>query len=275
MFYQPIILSQELYTVGERSLDAFPLHWHSDLEIMFCQKGSFVVKIDTNEYTVREGQILFVESSTPHEYYGGTEENRITLLRVGSAFFSSELFMEIAKKHFKSPILEGHAETLDVFRRISALCNEKASVENKMKMRGLIYLAVSLLISNLEPFVGSPAKENKRLHYILNIQKTLDFVSTNYENEISVEMAARISGYEKSAFCRIFKQATDTSFHQYLSNYRIQKASILLSQTAKTVSEIAESVGFSELKTFCRVFKQIKGMTPSEYRNQKGMNEAT
>ncbi len=272
MFYQPIILSQDLYSVGERSLEAFPLHWHSDLEIMHCRKGSFGVKVDTKEYIVREGQILFVESSVPHEYYGGTEDNLITLLRVGSAFFGSSLFMEIAQKHFKTPILEGNAEVLDVFHRIADLLDKK-SVEDKMKMRGLIYLVIALLISNLEPFAGKPDKENKRLHYVLNIQKTLDFVSTNFENEISVETAAKISGYEKSAFCRIFKQATDTSFHQYLSNYRIQKASILLSQTAKTVSKIAESVGFSELKSFCRVFKQIKGMTPSEYRNKKGADE--
>lgn len=267
LFYQPIILSQDMYTAGDRSLEAFPQHWHSDFEIMYCHKGSFCVKIDTKEYTVKEGQILFVESSVPHEYYDGTEDNWITLLRVGSAFLGSELFREIAQKHFETPILEGNKEAIDTFCRISDLCKrEKRPVEESMQMRGLIYLIISLLIGNLPPYKGKEA-ENKRLHYILNIQNTLDYVSANFDKNITVESAAKISGYEKSSFCRIFKQATDTSFHQYLSNYRIQKASILLAQSNKNITEIGESVGFPELKTFCRVFKQIKGVTPSAYRN--------
>ncbi|MBQ7033730.1 MAG: helix-turn-helix transcriptional regulator [Clostridia bacterium] len=273
MFYQPIVLSKGLYSVDTRHLACYELHWHSDLEIIYCQKGTFDVRIDGTDYHVTPGQTLFVGSAQPHEYYDCAEDNQITLLRVGSVFFGSALFMEIAKKQFGTAVIENNAEILNVFTRITELCNKKESLENKLEMQGCIYSLVSLLLKHLPRVSYRSAGQSKRITYILNIQKTLDHVSTNYDKEISVEKAAQIAGYEKNAFSRIFKQATDTSFHQYLNNYRIKKACILLLDNADTVSKIAENVGFQELKTFCRVFKQITGVTPSEYRKQQVKRE--
>jgi len=274
MFYQPIILTKGLYSADVRHLTQYPLHWHSDLEILFCKKGSFGVRIDATEYHVNPGQTLLVGSSQPHEYFDCSEDNVITILRVGSVYFGSALFMEIANKQFATAVIDNNAEISSVFARISDLCRAKENLENKLEMQGCIYTLVSLLLKHLPPAAGVSSKQNKRLHYVLNIQKTLDYVSTNFDKDIPVEKAARIAGYEKNAFSRIFKQATDTSFHQYLNNYRIKKACVLLLENADTVSKIAETVGLPELKTFCRVFKQITGVTPSEYRKQQTAKKA-
>ncbi len=266
MFYQPIILTKGLYSADIRNLEQYPLHWHSDLEILFCHKGSFGVRIDTTEYLVNPGQTLLVGSSQPHEYFNCSKDNVITLLRVGSVYFGSALFMEIAKKQFATPVIENNIEIKNVFTHISDLCRTEETLESKLEMQACIYSLVSLLLRHLPPAASVSARQNKRLHYVLNIQKTLDYVSTNFDKDIPVEKAAQIAGYEKNAFSRLFKQATDTSFHQYLNNYRIKKACILLLDNGGTISKIAEMVGFPELKTFCRVFKQITGVTPSEYR---------
>ncbi len=267
MFYQPIILSKGLYSVGIRHLGGYALHWHSDLEIIYCQKGTFTVQINEKKYQVLPEQVLFIGSSVSHAYTDCSPDNVVTILRVGSVFFGNTLFMDIAKKQFKTPLVENNEEILHVCRRITALCTEKDSTENMLGLQGCIYTLVHLLLCTLPQ--AASKKPNKRLKYILNIQKTLDYVATHYDQPISIDTAAKIAGYETNAFCRLFKRATDTSFHKYLNQYRIKKACILLSENAYTITEISEKVGFSELKTFSRVFKEIQGVTPSAYRNQE------
>ena len=277
MFYQPIVLTKDLYAAYNRTLSDFPLHWHSEFEIVYCSKGQFSVQIEETKYEVHAGDILFVGSALPHAYFDCSEDNQITLARGGSIFFGSILFTDIAKKYFAFPILRQHEETVALFKRVSEICESSnlldTSPETRLEAHGLIFMIMANLMRYLPKGEGG-VRRDKRLQYVLNIQKTLEYVSANYDTEITVESAAKISGYEKSAFCRIFKQATDTSFHQYLSQYRIKMACILLTESDKTVSEVAEKTGFGELKTFCRVFKQIMGVTPSEYRKSKEESEA-
>ncbi len=275
MFYQPIVLTKDLCAAYNRSLSEFPLHWHSEFEIVYCAEGRFSVQIEESRFDVHAGDILFIGSALPHAYFDCSPDNQITLARGGSVFFGSSLFTEIAKRQFASFILRQHEETVALFRRVAEICDSSnllgSSLETRLEAHGLIFMIIANLMRHLQQG-ESGVRRDKRLQYVLNIQKTLEYVSVNYDQEITVESAAKISGYEKSAFCRMFKQATDTSFHQYLSQYRIKMACILLSESDKTVSEVAEKTGFGELKTFCRVFKQIMGSTPSEYRKSKEVN---
>ncbi|MBE7062993.1 MAG: helix-turn-helix domain-containing protein [Ruminococcaceae bacterium] len=272
MFYQTIDMSEELFSVKICSLGAYPLHWHSDLEILFCLQGSLNIRIDEVTYRVTEGETLMIGSSQPHTYLGAEEDNKVILLRVGSLFLRETLFGEVARKQFEKAILGETEEVSAVFKRIAELTNGEISTEEKLEKQGCIYFLLSLLLKNL-PQVSHPFKNhNKRLNYILNVQEALDYVSKNFQNKITIETVAKVAGYEKNAFCRVFKQATDTSFHQYLNSYRIKKACVYLLESGDSVSAIAWKVGFEEPKTFWRVFKQIVGVTPNEYRQQETQN---
>ncbi|MFT7249281.1 MAG: LacI family transcriptional regulator [Arcticibacterium sp.] len=51
-------------------------------------------------------------------------------------------------------------------------------------------------------------------------------------------------------------------------NLRIEKLSQKLLETDLSIFVIALELGFSDTKNIARQFKQIRGCTPSEYRNQ-------
>lgn len=272
MFYQAIDVSEELYSVKKCSLGEYPLHWHSDLEILFCMQGALNVRIDEVTYHVTKGQTLMIGSSLPHMYLPREEQNEVILLRVGSLFLRESLFAEVARKQFATAVIDNNTEIANTFERLAALSEREISTEEKLEKHGCIYFLVSLLLKNLPQAAHSYKNHNKRLNYILNIQEALDYVSQNYRNKISVETVAKIAGYEKNAFSRVFKQATDTSFHQYLNSYRIKKACVYLLESGDPVSEIAVKVGFEEPKTFWRVFKQMIGVTPNEYRRREMPN---
>ena len=104
-----------------------------------------------------------------------------------------------------------------------------------------------------------------------NIDKALDLIYYNYKEPLTVEYAARITGYSKSNFCKTFKKIVGESFHTTLNRQRIRCSLDLLSATDLSVAEISSEVGFSEAKAFCRVFRAIYGTTPGKYkRNNEG-----
>ena len=53
---------------------------------------------------------------------------------------------------------------------------------------------------------------------------------------------------------------------EYLTLYRIEKASRKLINTDSSVTSIAFSCGFNDLSYFIKTFKKVKGITPAKFR---------
>ena len=117
----------------------------------------------------------------------------------------------------------------------------------------------------MRSFLQRRYPHSKNAVNIKNIEKALDLIFHRYSEKISVDLAAEITGYGKSNFCKIFKNTTGFSFHQYLNRYRIERSKFFLKHSDMPVFEIAETVGFSDSKTYCRVFKEITGFTPTQF----------
>ena len=104
---------------------------------------------------------------------------------------------------------------------------------------------------------------------IQKILPALEYVNVNYSDDISLEEASSLLGFEVSYFCRLFKQATGATFTEYLNFVRICKAEKLLATTTDTVLDVSASVGFSSVSYFNRIFKKYKNSSPSVYRSAK------
>lgn len=73
-------------------------------------------------------------------------------------------------------------------------------------------------------------------------------------------------GISASSLKAYFEKVYGQPISRYLKELRIDRAKLLLSETKKKVSEIAESCGYSHQGKFGEVFKEQAGMTPLEYR---------
>jgi len=95
-----------------------------------------------------------------------------------------------------------------------------------------------------------------------------EFVASHFtDNDISLDSVAKNVYVHPSYLSRIFSQQFNCHFRSYINTLRINMASELLAETDKTVGEICQEVGFSDHSYFNKVFRQLKGVTPSEYRN--------
>ncbi|MBQ8248753.1 MAG: helix-turn-helix domain-containing protein [Clostridia bacterium] len=266
MFFQPALLNDETFDVRISKMESYPLHWHSDLEILCCIEGTMNLSVEKTEYTVDKGDVILVGSCEPHEVGECTPDATVIEIRLGSLFCGTTAFKEIIKKRFEMPMLKNDTEAINEVRHIFSLLTDERSYKGDLEIRGRLYLLLTILLKKLSTTMHMSEKHKKRLAITMRMQKALDLVATRYSEEISLDEAAAVSGYEKSAFCRMFKTATDTTFHKYLNDYRIKKAMVLMEDNHCSIAEISTMVGFSQQKNFSRLFKSSVGVSPSEYR---------
>ncbi|MEP1330622.1 AraC family transcriptional regulator [Pseudophaeobacter sp.] len=99
------------------------------------------------------------------------------------------------------------------------------------------------------------------------IGDVVDFISQNYTEEITLEMAADMAGMSAPAFSRNFQKATGNKFIEFVNRVRIGQACSLLYATDDPVSSICYEVGFQNLANFNRHFLKMKEMPPTAYRD--------
>ncbi len=266
MFFQPIVLDKSGFQVKPLRDAKFPMHWHSDLEILYCREGTFYVENEENKYKIEDGDIMLVGSCEPHCLSSSAPVDG-NIISLGFLFFGDE-FNEIRNMHFDDPVLRNSKDIKEEMNRIRALSEKEKTLASLMELRGCIYRLVSVLLNSLSVTENVTKRQQERLYAVSKIQKALDFVAMHYGENITVEQAAAVSGYEKSSFCRSFKNATNATFHNYLNAYRVKKARILLTESDDSISVISYRVGFTQHKNFCRLFKEINGISPSDYRKK-------
>lgn len=98
------------------------------------------------------------------------------------------------------------------------------------------------------------------------IQKTKQYIETNYRKDISLMDCARSVGISPYYLSHIFKERTGQTFVEYLSQVRIEEAKRLCRNTNLTINEISEKCGYFNITYFCKVFKRLTGKTIGEYR---------
>lgn len=85
----------------------------------------------------------------------------------------------------------------------------------------------------------------------------------------NVEKLSTTLGLSRGHLHRKIKELTGISPVEFLRNYRLRKASELITQNKLTISEIAYQTGFSSPAYFTKCFKDVYGVTPGEARGKE------
>lgn len=99
-----------------------------------------------------------------------------------------------------------------------------------------------------------------------NLEKILSLMHINYNKPIDIKEYAKICCVGEDHFIRLFKAYTGLPPYNYQLKIRIDRAIEMLENTPITISDCAETVGFTDAAYFSKVFKRFTGHPPSYYK---------
>lgn len=103
-------------------------------------------------------------------------------------------------------------------------------------------------------------------HDEILMQKVMTIIKDNISNEkLNVEMLADGVGISRVHMHRKLKQLTNQSARDFIRNIRMKQATYLLTNKKLNVSEVAFSLGYSNLSHFSNSFKSFYGVSPTEF----------
>lgn len=120
-------------------------------------------------------------------------------------------------------------------------------------------------LENISLFFLTIEDNKKYLNPI--VDRICRIAQSRYIESIGMPEIAEELGFSSNYLEKVFKKEKDTTFVEYLTAIRIEKAKNLLKDVNYRIYEVSNAVGYKDSNYFCRIFKRKIGLSPGEYRN--------
>lgn len=240
-------------------------HWHRSVEIFAVCEGSLLFLIDEEEFPLKAGEFMIVNSNEVHSVHAPVPNCTVVLqipLKMFERYYTGEQFI-----WFTHDPGERDEKLMELIRRMYQVY-EKKEKGYEMEVRGLFYLAMYLLVSEYqrERVTEDQLRKNKNLNRLSSITS---YIKENYASELSLESLARIFGYSPAYLSRMFQKYAGINFKAYLQDIRLRCAAKDIRSSGETLSKIALEHGFPNSKALARAYEKKYGILPSEYRKRQ------
>lgn len=123
----------------------------------------------------------------------------------------------------------------------------------------------SLLQESLEEIMKQhiQMREQTEMRPILDAKR---YIQEHFQEPLKLEDVSREIGFNATYFSSVFKKETGKNFSDYLTELRMSRAKQLLCSKELSVNDVAEAVGYQDIKYFSKLFKKAAGISPSEYK---------
>ncbi|UOQ86978.1 AraC family transcriptional regulator [Gracilibacillus salinarum] len=255
-----------------------PFHSHKAIEIMYVISGECLVEVGNRSFQLKKGRFIFIGSEVPHRLF----------VKPDGICRMLNLEFILTKRNRSFPSLDELADEnnplynfLNINQAFLLLRDINGIVLNSLKQLVLEldkgnesdnYLMVHLLLSQLLLQVSENVEKTKERpikQTDIYIRKVIDYIHENYDYDIKIEELAQLVHLHPNYLHRIFKGALNITIMEYLTNFRIDKAKMLLTRSDIPVTDISNYVGMNSSQYFSKVFKKETGATPIEYRRKE------
>jgi AraC-like DNA-binding protein len=145
---------------------------------------------------------------------------------------------------------------------------QRGKLGSELIIYGLLDIISSYM---LRAMVASPALSSAGFCQAVSDPKMRDAVALMNEScahPWTLEELAARSGMSRTAFAERFREAMGDTPLAYLRALRMRSAMQILSETEKTIEEVARDVGYGDASTFSRAFKRSAGVAPNDFRSR-------
>lgn len=237
---------------------------HYLIHYILSGKGRF--STGGKEYPLEAGYGFLI---TPDElaFYQADEKEPWTYVWVGFSGTQAAEYVENIGLSVRQPVFRSDASE-ELYRIVKDMMEHNTfGLSNDLRRNGQLGVFLSVIAegSRIE-------KANEADRANIYVRKAVSFIQSNYCNPIKVTDVAEYVCINRSYLYTLFQNSLGMSPQQFLTTFRITKATELLQLTALPIESIALSCGYRDPLVFAKAFRQMKKMSPSNYRKemQKG-----
>lgn len=226
--------------------------------IHYCLRGEGIFQVQNNVQHIYPGDIFMIPPHTPNKYFP-IPENPWFYRWVGVHGKAAQEILKgcgLTREHFCIRH-QVNSELESYFEKVYIACKEKQD----LKAIGNLYHLLDYIKNNQQDSL-IPLLSQSEVHY----NELLRYIHQHYFQDITIASMAADNNIDRTYIFKLFKKYKNTSPSQYLLEYRLDKACLLLMKTSLSITDISYAVGFQNAPYFSRQFTKQKGMTPSAYR---------
>lgn len=261
------------------------LHVHSFYEICCAFAGEGVFRINSVDYPVRTGDVFVAKPTEAHEIISSEAKP------LGIYFWSYTLRAHVVRA---THAIDEETQAIDLllqdFHRSSRWVSQQGSAAMlstcqlltdeigarapgyRRNIEGLIAKLVIDTARSIVPaastrleVVNSDQTPNQQ-----TLKQIVQYLRDNFNRPITIRDVASQVHLSERHVSRLFQQATHQTIKEHVMALRIDAASQYLLGNEHAIKEIGEAVGIPDIQHFTTVFRRHTGLTPANFRRQRG-----
>ncbi|HEY4399947.1 MAG TPA: AraC family transcriptional regulator [Lactobacillaceae bacterium] len=245
-------------------------HWHPDVEYLLVETGRIQVFVNDNILTLHAGEGIFINSNRMNYSFSHTEATFIAVIMDLRRFLDAtpatqQLFIEKFGHEstdylLLSPNIDWQKKTLQLITQLHT-ASETAPILTRLQLIMKINAEIS------QHLISTHHHSDHRLQN--DLWEMTHFIQNHFSADITVLDIANAAHVSRSQCFTLFKKYLNTTPNQYLTTYRLSKASDMLRDTSLNILTIASLSGFTSSSYFTRIFQRYFGMSPKNYRKNQ------
>ena len=246
-----------------------PGDMHFDPQLVIVLKGSMEFEQGGKRVLCRSGQLCLSGPYQPHCARFSAEKTHY--LGFTLDFYSLNSFTPFQDVNYLQIFLRDPADFCPIqSRRDRAFVlrtGRKLHWLEQKKPAGYKtgqYLEIHRLLWFLHSRLGQPG--NLPYRSILQISPALLLVQNSQDRLLPLDEAANACNLSRSRFSAVFREHMGISFNAFALRRRLNAAAgLLLTSPERSMKEIAQESGFSDVSHFYRAFKNVFHCTPLDF----------
>ena len=240
--------------------------------IGLCTKGHIKYRMNTQEVTVHDGEMLVVSERHVIDGYQPSEDMEGLCIMMSVDFFHeiiksvhdiSSLFV-VARMQ---PVMKLEDDEIETFKDYFQVVKQKITDNYNHFRKDLIrtlMLAMFYDVGNVIYRVKNFDESLRRSEKVFT--NFLKMVEENCRKERRVAWYAQQLNITPKYLSEAVKRVSGRSAVEWVENYVTMELRVLLKNSTKTIKEIANEMNFPNQSFLGKYFKEHVGVTPSEYR---------
>ncbi|QGH33536.1 AraC family transcriptional regulator [Gracilibacillus salitolerans] len=248
-------MAKSHYKMGPRMITYFSIH--------FVLEGEGYFKQNNINTPIQTGDIFCLFPNQTH-LYKTNSENKLKMFwfafdgkqanpivnRIGLSEYSS---------HVKGIVTD---EIITIIKELSDHMQNMGDHDDLQSISMIYKLFHHLSIRAKELNISSASATDW-------LQRSKEYMNMHFAENISVTDVSEYIGLNRSHFTTSFTEKTGQTPSRYILHLKMNKALELLAEQAYTITEMALTLGYSDLYSFSRAFKNYFGISPNQYLDEQ------